>query len=1200
MKENKGSGKKYRSGLDGLRNRLLEADAKSLRLSKLYAAQTKITEVIIRSRDISEIYEKACRISVESGLIRMAWIGHVDPETRLVTPVARCGCEDGYLDAVKISVRPDIPEGKGPTGSAIREGRYFVSNDTENDPLMGPWRGEVLKQGYLSAAAFPFKDENHVWGAITFYASEPYCFDEEAIELLGSVADNISFAVEHLRREEEITFLASIIKNIPDAVLTIDLNGDIVSWNEGAERMMGFTSEEAIGRSITMTIPETLAQGELAHCLNILKTEGSLNEYESVRLTKDGKTIPVEITAAAMRDRQQNIVSYTFIMRDISERKRTEETLRISEERFRLAMLGANDGLWDWNLKTNEVYYSPRWKSMLGYSETELNGHLDTWKLLVHPDDLEPSLAVVREFLEGRTDKYEMEFRMRHKDGHYVNILSRAFLVYNDQKEPIRLVGTHVDVTQREQAEEALRQSEARFSKVFHNSPVGIVISLLSDGTFIDVNNAFLDVYGYSRAEIIGRSSLDLQLWVNHEDRTRMAGTLRAQGRVQNLEAKFRRKSGEIGDLLISAELIELAGLQCILGMFSDITERKKAEQLIADALAFNKAVVDSSPVAILTYDASGQCLSANEGAAKAVGTTVDGLLKQNYHHLKSWRKSGMAAAADAAMASGEEQSLDAHIVTTFGRKAWYACRFVRFKVGGEPHLLVMISDITERKRAEKALKGSEKKYRDLVDNASIGIYKSTLDGRFLYVNKVLADLFEFISPEEMMSEGALMRYKNPQDRIIFLDKLKKSGEVHNFELETRTKSGKPIHLLFNSTLEGDTISGMVLNITKQKKLEAQLRHSQKMEAIGTLAGGIAHDFNNILNAILGFGALALDKLEKGHPSADDLQEVLAAAERAANLTQRLLAFSRKQVSDLKTVDINEIVISTEKMLSRIIGEDIRLITDLTGKEILVMVDFGQIEQVLMNLAANARDAMPKGGVLTIDTGLREIDDEFIAAHGYGEPGRYAFISIADNGTGIDAETQKKIFEPFFTTKGVGKGTGLGLSMAYGIIKQHGGFINVYSEVGKGTTFKILLPLNGDPADRGRVAAVYIPLKGGKETILVAEDDASLRKLSRIVLESFGYSVITAEDGEDAVMKFVENRDSIHLVILDMIMPKKNGREAYEEIRKTSPDVKVLFASGYTMDIMDKRELIAEGMDFILKPVSPRDLVTKVREVLDR
>ncbi len=515
-------------------------------------------------------------------------------------------------------------------------------------------------------------------------------------------------------------------------------------------------------------------------------------------------------------------------------------------------------------------------------------------------------------------------------------------------------------------------------------------------------------------------------------------------------------------------------------------------------------------------------------------------------------------------------------------------------------YFVAVFDNITERKRTEEALRASERQYRQLVDNALVGVYRSTLEGKFLYVNDAMARMFECENADEMMGLPVEMRYKSPGDRQAFLNVLREQGKVPNYELEVPTKSGKLKTIAISAAYEDGAITGMVTDITERKHLEAQLRHAQKMEAVGTLAGGIAHDFNNILNVIIGYGKIVLDKLEADSPSRGHMNEVLSAAERAAALTRRLLAFSRKQVVAMEPSNVNELITDIKAMLARIIGEDVDFNLDLSDKRLFVMADAGQIEQVLMNLAANARDAMPKGGRLTIATGLKEMDDEYIAVYGYGEPGRYALITVSDTGEGIDAETQKKIFEPFFTTKGIGEGTGLGLAISYGIIKQHSGYIKVYSEPARGTLFKIYLPLIAAPQSTIGKTDAPVPVTGGNERILVAEDDPSLRKLTSIVLESFGYSVIIAEDGEDAITKFMKNMDGIQLVVLDMIMPKKNGKEVSEVIRKMRPGIKILFASGYTMDIIQTRELAESGFDFIHKPIQPKDLLRKVREILDR
>ncbi|MDP2690444.1 MAG: ATP-binding protein, partial [Deltaproteobacteria bacterium] len=366
---------------------------------------------------------------------------------------------------------------------------------------------------------------------------------------------------------------------------------------------------------------------------------------------------------------------------------------------------------------------------------------------------------------------------------------------------------------------------------------------------------------------------------------------------------------------------------------------------------------------------------------------------------------------------------------------------------------------------------------------------------------------------------------------------------------------------------------------------------------VGQLAGGIAHDFNNILTALIGYGNLLVMKKGDDELVRSYADHMLNLSEKASSLTQGLLAFSRKQVINPQPVDLNALIRRVEKIFLLLIGEDVELKTVLSEEDITVKADSGQMEHVLMNLATNARDAMPDGGAITIGTDTAELGEEFVESHGYGSPGSYARISFADTGTGIGPETIKRIFEPFFTTKEVGKGTGLGLSMVYGIIKQHNGFIEAESEPGKGTVFRIYLPVTGagveSPGQAERVVA------GGTETILLAEDQEDVRRITKTMLEEFGYEVIAVGDGEDAVRKYKENRDRIGLVVLDMIMPKKSGKEACDEIKKIDPGAKVLFTSGYAPDVMKVKGVEGAGVSFISKPVSPSDFLVKVREVMD-
>ncbi len=501
------------------------------------------------------------------------------------------------------------------------------------------------------------------------------------------------------------------------------------------------------------------------------------------------------------------------------------------------------------------------------------------------------------------------------------------------------------------------------------------------------------------------------------------------------------------------------------------------------------------------------------------------------------------------------------------------------------------------------AISESEEKYRLLFQNHPnpMWVYDSeTL--RFLMINDAAVQQYGF-SRQEFLSM-TIKDIRPPEDVEKLMQKvaevsdgidhagiwrhLKKDGTLIFVEITTHS-------LLFEGRRAELVIAS---DVTKRMKLEDQLRHAQKMEAVGRLAGGVAHDFNNILTAIIGYSSLLLMKMKSEEPLRHNAEEIIASAQRGAALTQHLLAFSRKQVSNPRPVNLNSIIQRIEGLLRRLIGEDITLVTKTEEGELIVVADSGQIEQILMNLATNARDSMSNSGTLTIETSTFVLDERFIAAHAYGKKGLYAMIAMTDTGMGMDQHTASRIFEPFFTTKEVGRGTGLGLSMAYGIMKQHEGYINVYSEPGVGTTFKLYLPIARVAAEKAK-APQAVSLERGSETVLLAEDDESLRMLARSILEEFGYKVIEAVDGEDALEKIRLHHERIQLLLLDVIMPKMNGKQVYDEARKLMPGVKALFMSGYTADIVNKRGLVGEGMEFIPKPVSPGELLKKIRTVLN-
>lgn len=533
----------------------------------------------------------------------------------------------------------------------------------------------------------------------------------------------------------------------------------------------------------------------------------------------------------------------------------------------------------------------------------------------------------------------------------------------------------------------------------------------------------------------------------------------------------------------------------------------------------------------------------------------------------------------------------------------------VRIKPRGTDEIGILASSFNNTvERLEhllESLKKSEESLKKAQRIAHLGSWDWDIEKNELTWSDEVYNIFGVVK-RELLTYESFIGYVHPEDR----DTVRKAVEdalyrkkpysishriirpdgieriVHEEGEVSYGISGKPI-----------SMSGTVHDITDYKRLEEQLLQAQKMEAVGQLAGGIAHDFNNILTAIIGYASIILEDIQENDPVAVRVSHILGAAEKGANLVQNLLTFSRKQTSNPKPINLNKIITGIHNLLKKLIKEDIELRVSLSQDELIIMADDGQIGQVLMNLITNARDAMPDGGVLSIRTEKVSINDTFIKTYGFGQIGEYALLTVSDTGIGMDEKTKERIFEPFFTTKEVGKGTGLGMAMVYSIIKQHNGYIDLYSEPDKGTTFKIYLPLLSSLEKESIETGLSKEIRGGTETILLAEDDSDVRRLISELLKSNGYKVIEASDGVEAINKFHEKKDEIKLVLLDLIMPAKSGRDVYNLIKGIRPDIKSLFMSGYSFDIL--KDQIVKESQFISKPVSPFELLKKIREVLD-
>jgi len=529
--------------------------------------------------------------------------------------------------------------------------------------------------------------------------------------------------------------------------------------------------------------------------------------------------------------------------------------------------------------------------------------------------------------------------------------------------------------------------------------------------------------------------------------------------------------------------------------------------------------------------------------------------------------------------------------------------------IKNKTYLFSIIHDITDRRQAETDLRENEEKLRAILNTLEDAIIMTDNDRIINYWNPAAERMFGYSRDEAMGKDIGLIavqKYREVFDEGCRIFKETGGGPLlcKSRERLVVAKGGRefPAELsFFGVKIKGRWHAvSIIRDITERKSLEEQLRQSQKMEAIGTLAGGVAHDFNNILTVILGFATIMQMDIAADSPLASPLKHILSAGERAANLTRSLLAFSRKQAMELKTVDMNQVVLDAQKLLSRLLREDTELRIKTAESALPIRADAGQIGQILLNLVNNAAQAMPDGGMVSISITTMELDQAFIKAHGFGKPGSYALLSVSDTGAGMNEETRLRIFEPFFTTKGIGEGTGLGLSIVYGIVKQHGGYINCYSEPGKGTTFRIYIPLVLEAVKLDKSAVDEAPVPRGTETILVAEDEPMVRELVKTILEQSGYTVIEARDGEEAVARFLERRDDIRLLLLDVIMPKRNGREVLEEARNAVPGIRYIFMSGYPGDVFQMDDILDMKGNFIEKPIQPSVLLRRIREALDR
>jgi two-component system cell cycle sensor histidine kinase/response regulator CckA len=742
----------------------------------------------------------------------------------------------------------------------------------------------------------------------------------------------------------------------------------------------------------------------------------------------------------------------------------------------------------------------------------------------------------------------------------------------------------------------ALAASEARYRRLMELSPLATFVYERDSLRFLFGNAAATALYGWSAEELARMTLRDLR---PPEFLPELQRILQARGPEPRKVgmATHHRKDGTRLRVEVYAHDIDWEGKRGRVIVVVDLTARTQMEEELREAKRDLEAAQAAGQVGTWLWQVGGEARWSPEtyriyGLEPGTRITADRYSAVIHpDDVAGWR-----SAVDRATAEGVRYDHEHRIIRADGSVRWVhgMATVERAAEGRGPRLIGTVQDVTDRRSAEEE--------RDRFFSLAYDIFCVARGDRFVRVNQAFARALGY-SEAELMARPAIDFVHVEDIEITRQHAAKLYADQPMARLINRfmAKDGSVRWLEWNAVRPKD--SGLVYasarDITEQRALQDRLAQSQKLEAIGQLAGGIAHDYNNILSVIRGGAELLRADLRPDDPLYTDAGEIIAAAERAATLTRQLLAFSRKQVLQPVVLDVNELVTSTGKLLRRLIGEQIELVLKLGEPPLRTRADLGQMGQVLINLAVNARDAMPRGGRLCMETALVTLGADDGQAQLGLEAGRYVLIAVSDAGAGMSPDVQKRVFEPFFTTKEVGRGTGLGLATAYGIIKQSGGNIWVYSEAGVGTTFKIYLPLTDDPTVEDTLAA-RSPARGNGETILLVEDEPMVRHLVHRVLQRSGFEVLEASNGGDALMMAEQHRRPIDLLLTDIIMPRMSGRQLAERLVAWHPNVRVVYMSGYTEDVVVSNGTLDQQADFVPKPIAPADLVHKIREVLDR
>ena len=1130
------------------------------RLNRLYATLSQINQTIVRVRSQEELAREVSRIAIEFGGFTLAWVGRHDPRTHTITPLGSAGNAKEFVQFPRHSVDDD--EDRCLCGSIMRENRLSVVNDLSEIPNMDEWKSALGRAGVRAAAVFPVRVRDSVWGVFGVYAGEPGVFRSKEIELLEEAASDIGFAIGHIESEDRRlqaeaalrrseAHLRTLVNTLPDLVWLKDTQGAYLACNPRFEKFFGATEADILGKTDYAFVDRELADFFREHDKAAMAAGGPRMNEEEVTFASDGHRELLETTKTPMRDAEGNLIGVLGIAHDITERKRLEE-----EREITLRMLG----------------------------------------LLNAPTTAHDLMRQVTVLLRDYFGCEAVGIRLREGDD---------FPYFETRGFPAEFVRLENSLCHDDADGNLARDADGR--------PVLACMC----------GNVLCGRFDPAQPFFTARGSF----WAN--DTTRLLATTTSADR----QADTRNRCNGAG--YESVALVALRTGETTYGLIQ-LNDRRKNRftsqriallERLADSLAIglflrlnrerliesekkHRTLFESSRDAILTVDpATNQFTSCNLAALRLFGArseseiTACGPADFSCEPLPDGRSPSEIVRESNARAMEEGVLFFEWKLRRLDGKEFAAdVLLTRIESDGKPAIMANIRDITERKQAE----AERERLSAAIEQAAEVVVVTDEHGTILYANPAFEKTSGY-SLQEAVGRNPRILKSDRQDAAFYQQMWNtlSRGEVWHGRFTNKRKDGTFYEEIATISPVRDD-SGRIVNyiankldVTTLNLLEAQLRQAQKMEMVGTLAGGIAHDFNNLLAVIVGNSEIALLDLPESSEAFECVMESRAAANRGAQLTRQLLAFSRKQIMRPEIIDLNQVVENLRKMLVRMIPESIRLETRAAADLGLVQADPGQIEQVVINLVVNARDAMPVGGTVTIATTTADLRDGLGADPAAVPPGRYVVLSVTDTGCGMSDEVRARVFEPFFTTKEPGKGTGLGLATVFGIIAQSNGFITVESSPGQGAAFQVFLPrIEVAAPESKRKRTARQPLVTGSGTILLVEDDEALRKHLRNALDRCGYKILVAGSGAEGLALAEANADGIDLVLTDMIMPEMGGRSLAHHLKTVAPALRVLFMSGYN-DHSELEQLIQEGASFLQKPFSLDTLAKAVRKAMD-